>query len=86
VFIVILNWNSRHDTIASVESCLKLTWPNFRIVVVDNGSTDGSEEFLRRRLKDVEIIQSGSNLWLCREGTTSASGTQWIAALIMCGC
>jgi GT2 family glycosyltransferase len=62
VFIVILNWNSPNDTIASVESCLKLTWPNFRIVVVDNGSTDGSEDLLRSRLKDVEIIQSGSNL------------------------
>jgi GT2 family glycosyltransferase len=31
-------------------------------VVIDNGSSDGSEEFLRRNLKEVEIIQSGANL------------------------
>jgi GT2 family glycosyltransferase len=62
VAIIILNWNGWRDTIACVESCHKLTWPNFRIIVVDNGSTDGSEAHLRRNLAEVEIIQSGANL------------------------
>jgi GT2 family glycosyltransferase len=62
VFIIILNWNGWGDTLVCVESCRKLTWPNFLISVVDNGSTDGSEAYLRQKLKDVEIIQSGANL------------------------
>jgi hypothetical protein len=62
VFIIILNWNGWRDTLACVESCRKLTWPNFRIVVVDNASSDGSEENLHRQLPDVEIIQTGANL------------------------
>lgn len=62
VFIVILNWNGWRDTLECVESCHALTWPNFRVVLVDNDSTDGSEEHLRRQLRDVEILQSGSNL------------------------
>ena len=62
VCIVILNWNGWRDTLECVESCRGLTWPNSRIVVVDNDSTDGSEGHLRRQLQDVEIIQSGSNL------------------------
>jgi GT2 family glycosyltransferase len=62
VSIIILNWNGWRDTLACVESCQRLTWPNFQIVVVDNASTDGSEEQLRQSLSGVEIIQSGANL------------------------
>jgi len=62
VAIIILNWNGWRDTLVSVASCRKLTWLNFRIFVVDNASTDGSENFLRQALQEVEIIQSGENL------------------------
>jgi GT2 family glycosyltransferase len=62
VSIIIVNWNGWQDTLACVASCRALTWPNFRVLVIDNGSTDGSENFLRQNLADVEIIQSGGNL------------------------
>lgn len=62
VIIIILNWNGWRDTLACVASCRKLTWPNYRIMVVDNGSTDDSEKILRQDLTGVEIIQSGANL------------------------
>lgn len=62
VTIIILNWNGHQDTIACVESCLKLTYPAFRILIVDNGSTDGSEEILRQQFSDIELLQTGSNL------------------------
>jgi GT2 family glycosyltransferase len=62
VVVVLLNWNGAEDTIACVMACHALTWPNARVVIVDNGSTDGSEARLRDRLPDIEIIQSGANL------------------------
>lgn len=42
VIIVLLNWNGWQDTIECMESLLLLNYPNYRIVVCDNGSTDDS--------------------------------------------
>lgn len=62
VAIIILNWNNWSDTLTCVESCRRLTWPNVRMVIVDNGSTDGSAEILTERCPDVDIIRTGANL------------------------
>ncbi len=62
VHIIILNWNGWQDTVACVESCLRLAYANARILIVDNASSDGSEAILRERFPDVEIIQTGKNL------------------------
>lgn len=48
VSVVIPNYNRVHQTIASVESVLAQTYPNFEIIVVDDGSTDGSGELIER--------------------------------------
>lgn len=42
VFIIILNWNGWKDTIECLESIQQLDYGNYRIVVVDNGSTNDS--------------------------------------------
>jgi GT2 family glycosyltransferase len=62
VHVIILNWNGLADTLACLESCRQLTYPNLRLLVVDNGSTDGSETALRARFPDVELLQTGANL------------------------
>lgn len=62
VYVIVLNWNGWKDTIECIESCLKLTYTNFRILLVDNGSTDGSESILREHFPAVEFIQTGENL------------------------
>ena len=62
VYIVILNWNAWKDTEECVQSCRKISYPNYRLLIVDNGSMDGSEAILRERFPDLELIQTGSNL------------------------
>jgi GT2 family glycosyltransferase len=62
VWIIVLNWNGARDTIACVESCRALQYPARRILVVDNGSHDGSEDVLRDRWPDVDFLQTGANL------------------------
>jgi GT2 family glycosyltransferase len=62
VAVVILNWNGWEDTVACVDSCLRSSHPGVRLLVVDNGSTDGSERILRERFPALEILQTGENL------------------------
>ena len=38
VSIIILNWNGLKDTIECLESLKKITYPNYEVIVVDNGS------------------------------------------------
>ena len=62
VAIIILNYNGTEDTHACVESCLGLTYPNYRIIVVDNRSDDPTVGDLLGKFPDVELLQAGENL------------------------
>ena len=64
VWIVVLNWNGLSDTLACLQSLQQLRYPERRIVVVDNGSTDGSVEALRSARSSIgfELIEAGRNL------------------------
>lgn len=44
VFVIILNWNGWRDTIECLASLLQTDYPDYHVVVVDNGSVDGSVE------------------------------------------
>lgn len=62
VAIVVLNWNGHKDTIECVESLKKTTCPDYEILIVDNGSSDGSEAILRKKFPELKLIQTGKNL------------------------
>jgi GT2 family glycosyltransferase len=62
VFIIVLNWNGFQDTIECVNSVKAISYPNYRVILVDNGSTDDSETLLRERFPGIELIQTGQNL------------------------
>jgi len=58
VSIIILNWNGKQDTEQCIESIYKNTsYKNFEIVLVDNGSNDGSVEMLKKLQKCKKIHQ-----------------------------
>jgi GT2 family glycosyltransferase len=46
--IILVNWNGWRDTVECLESLLRLESDDFAIIVVDNGSTDGSAAELER--------------------------------------
>ncbi|MBC7882056.1 MAG: glycosyltransferase family 2 protein [Anaerolineae bacterium] len=62
VHILVLNWNAYSYTIECVHSLRRLKYANYRIVLIDNGSTDNSEQILHRELPDLPLLQTGANL------------------------
>ena len=62
VAIILINWNNESDTAECLESCQALDYPDCSIIVVDNGSGDGSGGRLRERFPGVEVIETGCNL------------------------
>ena len=62
ISIIILNWNGLSDTLECLESVKKIDYPSFEVIVVDNGSTDGSATTISRLHPGVVIIETGKNL------------------------
>ena len=61
VVIILVNWNSYHDTLQCVDSIMESTYKNFKIIVVDNGSVDESVERLKERENEYHLILSKDN-------------------------
>lgn len=62
VAIVVLNWRQVDDTLACLESLRGLDYPCYQVVVVDNGSADGSAERIRECFANVKLIENTRNL------------------------
>ncbi len=64
VSIVILNFNGKDYTKNLLDSIEKIDFPKeqIEIIVVDNGSSDGSQEFVRKNYPYVKQIENKKNL------------------------
>ncbi len=62
VYVVVLTWNGKNDTLECLRSLQSVTYPNFRILVVDNASSDGTTEAVRQSFQNVEVIRNETNL------------------------
>lgn len=86
VHVVVLNWNGADDTAACLRSLRPAQDAGARVLVVDNGSTDGSQSRFQRQFPDVEILQTGANLGYTggnNAGLTAAltSGAEFVCVL-----
>ncbi len=62
VYIIVLTWNGREDTLECLRSLADLTYPNYRVLVVDNNSADGTAVALVQEFPGTEVIVNNSNL------------------------
>ena len=62
MYVIILNWNGIEHLPVCLGSLGNLSHGNTKIVMVDNNSSDGSQEFARREFPEIEIIQNEKNI------------------------
>jgi hypothetical protein len=62
VISVILNTNRREDTLQCLDSLRCNTYPNHKVIVLDNHSSDGSVPAIREAYPDVQIVNLEKNL------------------------
>lgn len=61
VVIVILNYNGRELLKDTIQSAMTMDYPNTKVMVVDDGSTDGSAQDVRDVFPDVPVFEMGRN-------------------------
>jgi len=66
IFVVVVNWNRANDTIECLKALASSDYSNYRPLIVDNGSTDGSPDAIRAAFPAVEVIANEDNLGFAR--------------------
>jgi len=67
VSIIIVNWNRKQDIYDTLKTIEKQTYSNSEVIIVDNGSTDGSQEMINSNFKEYNQICLSYNVG-CEEG------------------
>lgn len=85
--VIIVNWNRRDMLRGCLESLTRQRGPGFEVIVVDNGSTDGSAEmaasFACNAPFPLHLIRNAGNCGFCaanNQGIAAAAGA-WVALL-----
>jgi GT2 family glycosyltransferase len=83
VSVIVVNWNRRELLRACLDSLGSQTAPGFEIIVVDNGSADGSPEMIQREYSGVRLIRNLENRGFCAANNQGirASEAEFIALL-----
>jgi GT2 family glycosyltransferase len=79
VVVVVLNWCGESDTAACLRSLAASDYDDLHVLLVDNGSPDGSGDRLHRAFPSIPYVQTGRNLgftggnnrgiaWACEAG------------------
>ena len=83
VSVVVPNWNGMRFVGMCLDSLAKLDFEDYEVIVVDNGSADGSREMIEEQYPDVKLLKLPDNMGFaiaCNEGI-KASNAEYIVLL-----
>ena len=87
VFIIIVNWNGKDVILECLDSLTGQHYPRdkYRILVIDNASSDGSQAAIRERYPGAALVENRSNLGYVKavnqgieQGLKSDASYMWI--------
>jgi GT2 family glycosyltransferase len=61
VYVIVITFNGKHHLELCLPSLQRTVYPNYRIMLVDNASHDGSSEYVEEHFPDVRIIRNAKN-------------------------
>lgn len=82
--VVIVNYNGGELLLRSVAAMKRQTFTDYKLVVIDNASNDGSIALLRDAYPETEVVSAGSNLGFAAANNLAVKrfpGSRWIALL-----
>ena len=98
VSLLLVNWNGGEVLPRCLDSLAAQTFLDFEIILVDNGSTDGSVESAKARWPGMEVFRQGENTgfaaannlgarhargrWLALLNTDAFPAPDWLATLL----
>ncbi|MDH5510808.1 MAG: glycosyltransferase family 2 protein [Nitrospinota bacterium] len=83
ITISIVNWNGMEYLPACLGSLREQTFKDFRIIIVDNGSSDGSIQWLKENAPEVELIEAGENLGFSKAHNIALNATKGEYVLVL---
>jgi len=77
VSVIIPNWNGKHFMDDCLQSLRQQTYTNVEVIVADNASTDGSQDYIKTNYAEVILVEIGYNSGFtgaCNAGMKASTG------------
>ena len=83
VSIIIVNWNGKNFLASCLDGLKQQTYRDFSIILVDNGSNDGSLDYVQTHYPEVKTIALAENLGFATANNIAIKSvqTEYVALL-----
>jgi GT2 family glycosyltransferase len=83
ISVIVVNWNGKHFLRECFDSLRSQTFTDFETILVDNGSTDGSPDYVRQEFPEVQVIALDHNAGFAAANNVAirASTARYVALL-----